>query len=286
MLKRINWKLILHCFLWVISLGGIITLMSFIEVKKDVLKCKDLKVLLPGNNNFIEREEVDQILFGETGTIVGRDLDEINIHRLENLLKANPFVEYDKVYADMDGIIHVDIRQRKPVLRVINRANVHFYLDENGLKMPMSDNYTAHVLVANGLIDEDFSGQVDSMETPLVKDLFTLARHIKKDTLWNDQIEQVYVNLKGDIELVPRVGDHKIVLGDAQSLDTKFRNLLIFYKKAMPGLGWDAYKSINLKFANQIVCEKNKIDSIKTKVLPVIAPMVAGLQAEQDSTKN
>lgn len=263
MLKKINWRAVLYGFLWLISLSGLIALMSFIEIKKSTLKCKDVKVLLPGQFNFIERNEVDRILMANAGAMVGRDLNEINIHKLENALKANPFIEFAKVYADMTGIIHVQIRQREPVIRVVNMANLHFYIDANGYKIPLSDNYTAKVLVASGFIEEDFSGRVDTLKTQLLRDLYRTALYIKGDTLWDNQIEQLFVDLKGDIEMVPRVGNQKIILGSADSLQTKFRNLLVFYKKAIPKVGWDTYKTINLKYANQIVCEKNMIDTNK-----------------------
>ena len=266
MLKKINWRAILFGFLWLISLSGLVTLMSFIEVKKSALKCKDVKVLLPGQFNFIERDEVDRILMENGGAMLGKDLNDINIHKLENALKANPFIEFAKVYADMTGVIHVQIRQRQPVLRVVNMANLHFYIDGNGNKIPLSDNYTAKVLVASGLIEEDFSGRVDTLKTKMARDLFRTALYIKSDTLWDNQIEQLFVDLKGDIEMVPRVGGHKIILGSADSLQIKFRNLLVFYKKAIPKVGWDTYKSINLKYANQIVCEKNIIDSTKITI--------------------
>jgi len=266
MLKKINWRSILYGFLWLVSLSGLITLMSFIEIKKSTLKCKDVKVLLPGQFNFIERDEVDRILMANAGALVGRDLNEINIHKLENALKANPFIEFAKVYADMTGIIHVQIRQREPVIRVVNMANLHFYIDANGNKIPLSDNYTAKVLVASGFIEEDFNGRVDTLKTKMAKDLYRTALYIKGDTLWDNQIEQLFVDLKGDVEMVPRVGSHKIILGSADSLETKFRNLLVFYKKAIPKVGWDTYKTINLKYVNQIVCEKNIIDTSKITI--------------------
>jgi cell division protein FtsQ len=200
------------------------------------------------------------------GAMLGKDLNDINIHKLENALKANPFIEFAKVYADMTGVIHVQIRQREPVLRVVNMANLHFYIDGNGNKIPLSDNYTAKVLVASGLIEEDFSGRVDTLKTKMARDLFRTALFIRSDTLWDNQIEQLFVDLKGDIEMVPRVGGHKIILGSADSLQIKFRNLLVFYKKAIPKVGWDTYKTINLKYANQIVCEKNIIDSTKITI--------------------
>jgi len=286
MLKKINWALIFYCFTWIVCLSGLVVLMSFISVKKDAQKCTDLKVMLPGNNNFIERDEVDRILLENSGTLVGRKLDEINIHKLENVLKANPFIEYAKVFADMNGIIHVDIRQRKPLLRIINMANVNFYIDENGFKIPMSDNYTARVLVANGLIDEDFEGKVDTLSSQLARDLLRTAKFIRRDTLWNDQVEQLYVSMNGDIEIVPRVGDHKIILGTADSLATKFRNLLVFYKKAIPKVGWDAYKTINLKYANQIICEKNIIDSTAVAGALINQAADSTLVTKQDSTLN
>lgn len=237
--------------------------MSFIEIKKSSLKCKDVKVLLPGKFNFIERDEVDRILMQSAGAMVGTDLNEINIHKLENALKANPFIEFAKVYADMTGIIYVQIRQREPVIRVVNMANLHFYIDANGNKIPLSDNYTAKVLVASGFIEEDFNGRVDTLKTQMARDLYRTALYIKGDTLWDNQIEQLFVDLKGDIEMVPRVGSQKIILGSADSLQTKFKNLLVFYKKAIPKVGWDTYKTINLKYANQIVCEKNMVDTNK-----------------------
>ena len=276
MLKRINWKWVFYGFVWTLCLSGLFVLMSFISVKKGTLKCKNVVVILPGNNNFIERDEVDKILLESNELLVGRNLNSVNIHKLENLLKSNPFIEYAKVFADMNGTIHVDIRQRKPLMRIVNMANVNFYIDEKGLKIPMSDNYTARVLVANGLINEDFSGQVDTLSSQLAKDLFRVAKFIRADTLWNDQIEQLFVDLNGDIEIVPRVGDHKIILGTADSLDTKFRNLLVFYKKAIPKVGWDTYKTINLKYANQIICEKNNLDS---------AAVISNIKQVADSIK-
>ena len=285
MLKRINWKLIFYCFAWIMCLSGLVVLMSFVSIKKHSQKCTDLKVMLPGTNNFIERDEVDRILLESSGVLVGRKLEDINIHKLENILKANHFIEYAKVFADMNGVIHVDIRQRKPVIRIINMANVNFYIDENGFKIPMSDNYTARVLVANGLIDEDFAGKVDTLSSQLTRDLFRTAKFIRQDTLWNDQVEQLFVDTKGDIEIVPRVGDHKIILGTADSLETKFRNLLVFYKKAIPKVGWDTYNSISLKYANQIICERNIIDStgVITKPKAVVANALA---TSQDSIIN
>lgn len=265
MLKRINWRAVLYSFIWVICLSALVVLMSFIEVQKRDLLCTDVKVLIPGNRSFIDRIQIDSILLSQQGPLVGRSLAKINIQQLENSLKANPFIEMAKVYSDMDGTVHVQIEQREPVLRVLNITNQDFYIDRNGFKIPTSPNFTAAVLVANGFIMEHFGGRVDTLNTQLAHDLYSAALFIGQDTLWNDQIEQLYVNAQSEIEMIPRVGNHKIILGSADSLEVKFRNLLTFYKEALPKTGWDAYKTISLKYANQIVCEKNlPRDTVKT----------------------
>lgn len=247
-------------------------LMSFVGVKKQSVTCTNVKIMIPGADNFIEREEIDAILKQSQGILVGRNLEQINLEEIEKNIKSNPYIAFAKVYADMDGLVNIEIRQRQPVLRIINSSDQDFYIDENGLKMPVSPNFTANVLVANGKILEHFSGRVDTLITKMAKDLYKTALYIKRDTLWDAQIEQLFVDDQGDIEFVPRVGNQKIILGAADSLEVKMRNLMAFYKKAMPKVGWDTYKTINIKYTNQVVCEKNKIDSSvvkKVTVLPV-----------------
>jgi cell division protein FtsQ len=266
MFKKPIWRKIFIGFAWLISLGGLITLMSFIEIKKSGVVCKDVKIYIPGNQYFIDKEEVEHILQISNNALLGRKMEGINTHNLETRLKANPFIEYAKVYADMDGIIHIEISQRQPVLRIMNQADQDFYVDKNGFKLPLSANFTARVLAANGYIDEPFNGKVDTLNTALAKDIFKTVSYIRQDSLWNAQIAQVYVNQSHEIELIPRVGNQRILLGNADSLDVKFHNLLAFYKQALPQVGWDAYKIINVKYSNQIIGVKNtKADSAKMK---------------------
>jgi len=268
MFKKRIWRYLLISFAWALSLGGLVVLMSFIEVKKSEVLCREVKVYIPGNQYFIDRQEVDKILQANNHVLVGRRMDDINIYQLEKRLRANPFIEFAKVYADMDGVINVEISQRQPVLRIINRYDQDFYVDQHGLKIPLSANFTARVLAANGYIDELFANRVDTLHTPLAMQLFKAANYIRNDSLWDAQVAQVYVNKDHEIELIPRVGNNRILLGNADSLDTKFRNLLIFYKKALPQVGWDAYKTINIKYAGQVVGVKNeklKTDSLKSK---------------------
>jgi cell division protein FtsQ len=283
MLKRINWKAIFKGFAWLVCLAGVGVLMSFISQKKHTVKCSKVEILIPGANNFIEREEIDAILNQNEGNLVGRNLEAINIHEIEKTIKANPYIAFVKVYADMDGVISIEVKQRQPVLRIINAGGQDYYIDSEGLKMPMSPNFTANVLVATGHILEGFGGKVDTLITPLAKGLYQTALYAKNDTLWDAQFEQLFVNDKNDIEIIPRVGNQRIILGDANALDTKLNNLLLFYKQAMPKVGWHAYKTINLKYLNQIVCEKYDSLAVKKESLQPVMDSTAVRNKSVDS---
>jgi cell division protein FtsQ len=211
--------------------------------------------------------------------LIGHKLEDINIHALENKLKANPFIEFAKVYMEMDGVIHVEISQRQPIVRIMNRFGQDFYIDQHGLKIPLSPNFTAKVLVATGYIDELFTNRIDTLHSDLTKEIFKTADFIRKDSLWSAQIVQLYVNDKHDMELIPRVGNQRILLGNADSLQIRFNNLLVFYKQAMPKVGQDTYKTINIKYDNQVIGIKNetKKDSVKTNKI---------VKADTSKTKN
>ncbi|RCH54312.1 cell division protein FtsQ [Mucilaginibacter hurinus] len=294
MSRKSVWGGIFRVFAWVICLGGLIALMSFIEIKKAGVVCTGVKVYIPGNQYFIDQQEVDNILQMSSHTLVGRKLENINIHELENKLKANPFVEFAKVYIEMNGLIKVEISQRVPILRVMNRFDQDFYVDQHGLKIPLSNNFTARVLAANGYIDELFANRVDTLHTKLALSLYKTADFIRKDSLWDAQVAQIYVNKNHEIELIPRVGSQRILLGNSDSLEVKFGNLLAFYKQALPKVGWNTYKMINIKFTNQVIGVKGdstlriatvKADTAKTKTITSIIDSTIISAIKNDSSQ-
>ncbi|SDQ00283.1 cell division protein FtsQ [Mucilaginibacter sp. OK268] len=284
--RKLIWRRVLIISAWVICLGGLITLMSFIQIKKAGVLCTAVKVNIPGSQYFIDKQEVDQILQTNSHTLIGRKLEGIDIQDLENKLRANPFIEFAKVYTEMDGVLRVEVSQRQPILRIMNHYDMDFYVDQHGLKIPLSPNFTARVLVANGFIDELFTNHVDSLHTKLAKDLFLTADFIRKDSLWDAQIAQLYVNKDHEIELIPRVGSQRILIGNADSLQVKFANLIAFYKQVLPKVGWDKYSTINIKYSGQVVGIKNenmKADSIKASKAKNLKP--DSVKMEKDTSQ-
>lgn len=231
--------------------------MGFIGVKSSEQACSQMRIIVLGNESFVESKDIAAMITENYGQLEGRTLTSIPIHQIENDLKQIPFVFEASVAIDMDGVLTMRIAQREAVVRVINKAGLDFYIDRKGYKMPVSPKYMPRVPVVNGNISEPYNGELDSMNSQLVKDVFKTAQFISADSVWSNQVVQLYVNEAKDIELVPRVGDQQIILGNADSLEKKFEKLMLFYKRIVPKTGINAYKTVNLKYAGQLVCERS-----------------------------
>ena len=102
----------------------------------------------------------------------------------------------------------------------------------------------------------DWASKNKNEPQPLACRLFNFAKYINNDKFWKAQISQVYVVDQNNIELIPRVGPHTILLGSLDDYELKMEKLKLFYEQALTEEGWNKYKQINLKYRNQIVCTK------------------------------
>lgn len=257
-MKKFNWKLIGIVSLWIIGLSATVVSLAFTEVRQQNVLCKKIEINInrEDENYFINKQDILKILYSTGDSLVGTEVQKIPVSLLERLLKLNKYVEDADVYIDIKGKLQVNLVQRKPVLRIINSDMQSYYIDERGGKMPLSPLYAANVLVANGNIVEKYDGLNDSMNTSMLRALYYLGNIIRADKFWDAQVEQMYVEANQDIILIPRLGDHKIVFGDTSNTKEKLTNLLVFYQKALPKVGWQTYHTINVKFKGQLVCSR------------------------------
>lgn len=274
-MKNIPWKKIGITLLWVLGIATIGLSLAFTEIKQHDLKCKKITINVnkSDENYFINKQDISAIIQFGGDSLLNKYVNKINVKRLEKLIEANKYISNAEVFIDLNGELFVNVQQRKPLLRIFTADQHSFYLDEHGLKMPLSPNYSAKVLSANGNIEEIYGGIFDSVKNPLLNDLFELTKFIKANEFWDAQIEQIFIEENKDITLIPRVGNQKILFGSIENRDEKFEKLFLFYTKAMPKVGWDTYSIINLKFKNQIVATKSGMSIVLPK--PILDTVVA-----------
>lgn len=210
-------------------------------------KCTDVQIVVKDSleKHFVNDKDVEAILRKASLNPIGKPMDKVNTDKIESVLLNNQMIRSVEAYKTPSGIIKLEIIQKMPILRIMSiRGN--YYVDNEGSIMPVSSHYVARVPVVSGYVEKELA----------TTDLYKFALFLQENKFWNNQIEQIFVHPNNEAELIPRVGNHRILLGLLDDYETKLNNLELFYKQAIPYVGWDKYSMINLKFKNQIVCTK------------------------------
>lgn len=247
---RIYWILFL-------LICGLILLSAVARKKRSFADTVDVEVVPLGKSDkLISEGDVRNALLRAFGnTLEGTTLGTLEVERMERVLEEDPFVADADTWVDQRNVLHVRIKQRQPILRILDNHGGNYYLDQNGRKMPPSKNFTARVLVATGNLPP-WSDDFLLKKRHALKDLYQITQTLLADDFFGSFIQQIHVNNAGEFVLVPLVGDQKIILGSARRLDDKLNRLKIFYQKGMPYAGWREYETINLKYNGQIVCKR------------------------------
>ena len=269
-IRRINWKKMFRSLLWVSIVGVFFVSVGFTEHRRSETLCKEvvIKVEDSAGNSFIDKNDIEQTIQDKFGKLEGKRLLSINISLLEKIIDNNPYVLKAQVFSTIDGKLKIEVKQRNPIVRIINAFNESYYIDADGVLMPLSDKYTARVVVANGNIFNKEteqrirrvtveSGADTSFHATTLEKIFMLSDYIIHHDFWNAQIEQIYINSDGEMELIPRVGNQTIVFGDEKEIAEKFNKLMMFYNEGLSKTGWNQYNKINLTFKDQVVCTKH-----------------------------
>lgn len=213
---------------------------------------------LAENANLVEPEELLELLAASfTKPLDQLKLSDIDVERVEEVLEAQPFVGTAEAYIDADMVLTIKVTQRVPLLRVIADNGQNYYLDLDGVRLPLSANYTVRVPVVTGKVgawSDDFASRPNSMLAQLVD----LGWYLRRDPFLASLIEQIEVGEKGELTLAPKVGDQVIYLGryDKKLTPERLLRLKTFYREGLPYEGWRKYRSFDLRFADQVVAKK------------------------------
>ena len=185
-------KILMFCLMTLV----IIVSLSFSSSKSSMVKCDEIRVIIPeGSPRFIDEEEISTIITRENTNLLEKHLDSINTETLEQQLSKVASIKNAEVFrhissgeTDFKGTLIVKVEQREPIFRVIS-GKEDYYLDNQGVRIPGSQKYAAHVLLATGKVDEQYA-----------KDrLLPFVNFIIDNDFWNAQIKQIEVLGNGEI---------------------------------------------------------------------------------------
>ncbi len=251
------------CVICIIAIACV----SFSEIKQADLLCSNVEISIAENPHHSALLNIDDVyadLNSNKSMYIGQNLQSININEMEATLLNDPTIIDCETYFRMSdstmgkSILCIDIQQRTPIMRVLSSKGT-FYVDENGIMLPLSKCGSARVLVVSGDIHNDYQAGVnifDQEEYKKLQDVFTLVTKIRNDKLLLPLIEQVAVTSQQEYILGTKIGPSTIEFGSNSNIDIKLSHIKAFYTSEKTKENWNKYKSISVKYKNQIVCTK------------------------------
>jgi cell division protein FtsQ len=296
-----HWQTILVRVLWSIAGAALIVLFVIAWKAKEEKKYNSIQIELVGENTaalFMDEKEILQIIH-EQGVKEGQSIGELNLNTLEKYLETIRWVKKVELFLDNAQVLQVKIEQRIPIARIFTASGNSFYIDKEGLQLPLKQLTVLRLPVfTNFPTDQEKLSKPDSL---LLNDILHFTKAVQNDSFFMAQTAQVNIAVNGDFELVPSVGDHLVLIGSVENIEDKLNRLYTFYKKVWVQSGLNAYQVIDCRFDNQIVALKKgmqpiqfsandlptvdsamavevKLDTIAPKTAPKIAPKLASKQ--------
>lgn len=240
-MKKIKWTDVRL----VLMIGVVIFLYSFSSKRNETRYLQKTEVRFKGENNlFITPETVDNLLIQNFNKVTSIRKDKLDLNRLEHILDGNEMIAKAEVFATIDGTLEAVVTQKIPVARV-DDGERSYYIDYEGNQMPLSDNFAARVPLISGEINTENKGK-----------LTEVLRKIYDDDFLKKNITGIQILPTGSLIMTNRNYNYQILFGRTINVDKKFDNYKAFFQHAIKDTLIGNYKTINLKFTQQVVCTK------------------------------
>lgn len=251
-LLGIGGTLILACMVCAFIVG---------RYERSGILCRGIEVNVIDSmeNRFITAAQVKKIVDKEYGKYTGIAIDSIDLHKMEEIIDSKTAVLKSQVYATKDSILHIDVTQRRPIVR-FQQGNKGYYADRDGYIFPLQRTFASHVQVVDGAIpltvDTGHNGEVNNpKEREWLLNTIKLVYTLEEKEGWKDVVVQMHVEKGGEIILITREGNEKFLFGQPENIDEKLEKMRKYYTAIVPAKGKGKYASIDLRYKGQIVCK-------------------------------
>ena len=240
-MKLFNWANIRL----ILMFSLVIFLYSFTSNRNNNRKLTKSVVVFVGEDApYVNQETVNKLLIENNSDAKSIGKDKLDLNKLERELNANKMIEKSDVFVSIDGELKAVVKQKTPIARIFD-GEKSFYIDYKGNTMPLSSNYTARVPLV--------SGEINKKNSEKIAELF---RIIYDDEFLKKNIIGVQIMPNGSLKMLNRNYNYQIDFGGTLRMKAKFNNYKAFFQKAVLDSSLNKYKTIDLRFAQQVVCTK------------------------------
>lgn len=244
-----------HTIFWIVVAAFVVVTALLVQIASERNRettCTELQTNIRDSLGFVTEAQIKESLDNFYGQYIGERLADVNLTKIEKIISSKGAVKGCQAWTTNDGVLHLDITQRRPVLRLQN-GDSGFYADETGYIFPLDARYTAPVPVVEGNIP----AAAREPGNRWLKDILSMMAYIKKSRTWSEQIQKVTVRSNGDLVIFPSEGQERFILGAPSDFVEKFARIEKYYSTIRPEMPENYYKTVNVKYSGQIICRKD-----------------------------
>jgi cell division protein FtsQ len=255
-----------HIIIWSILVAGVAFALAFTTGRyqtQTVCGAFRVEIINPGPDALTDAEALRTLVVTAIDTLEGKTLAEIDPYDIHLILESNPWVKEVNVQTSIGGEVSAEVSLRQAILRIAGKDGKSYYIDDEGWLMPVNPGFPARVPVLNGSVpggislDEGKGTSIHLLDgKDRIRDIYKLALYIHRDKFLRRLISQIWISRNGELEMTPIVGEYTIKFGGFDDMEKKFENLTVFYREGASKAGWIDYRSVDLRYKNQVICSK------------------------------
>lgn len=241
---------------WLLVTVGVCTLLVAGIKSKNARLCKqiNLHIVGPADGLFLDKKEVLRLLNAVNGPIEKRSMQSIDLNKLEDTLRKQPWISKAELFFTNQGVLEVEVVEREPIARIFTVGGSSYYIDSMLVRLPLNENFIARKPIFTGFPSE--AVVLKGADSLLMRDIYDMAKYINANPFWMAQVEQIDINADRQFTMVPKVGNQVVYLGDGKNIASKFNKLIVFYKDVLRSSAWNKYSAIHVGYQGQIVATK------------------------------
>ena len=244
-------------WIWLVCLMVVFISANVISHKDSVHQINEVRfhVSSPIKLYLVNEEDLKAYLYQYVDILEESRKNEVSLFHLERILEEHSHVKNAEVYYDRVSNIHVNIDVKQPLLRYLERGSRGFYIDEFGDKIEWTPNYTPRLIVVRGKLPQEIINDTLNPSFQSTLEMIALCgKKINNSSYLQSIVDEISFLGPDNIQLVSKIGNAKVLLGDTTDLDAKLDRFAVFYKEAYARMGWEKYRQVDVRFKEKVYC--------------------------------
>ena len=147
-----TWRIVGMTLLWVLVVGFVVVFNSRSRQHRAMTQVQEVSVDITDSlpdESLMSRKLVERWITQSGISTVGVPISEVDLVGIEKAIRNNGFVDRASAHVTYDGVLHIEVSQRKPILRLVS-GSYDCYVTNDGFIFPSPGRSAVYVPVVSG----------------------------------------------------------------------------------------------------------------------------------------